>query len=268
MAGGQPLSRRNIRTVAKRALRDGDSDLRGPVGETKAPASPRGRMRVTRINLMGEENLPTSNPLQNPIPRGEVSPQRTPLEAEARVPEKQPPQNAVAAAACAVDVSGRKSIPIASSATAAQGSDDQTPTERVRIMTEPAKRHFDFNAAIDNGAKALSDLVEFHKSNLEAVAASSRLAAVAGEKVTAYMSEYAMGAMKRSNETFKSFTKVKNPAELLKLQGDLAKALVETTVAENSRTAQGYFKLMSEVYEPLRSRYAAVVTKLKLPSAV
>ena len=121
--------------------------------------------------------------------------------------------------------------------------------------------------AMANGTKAIEEFVEFSKGNLEAVMNSGRIAAKGAEEIAKYSAEYGRAAVERANATAKQFAAVKSPTEFFQLQGDVAKQTLDAVVAEGSKFTENYLKLMGEVAQPISSRVAVAVDKVKSTTA-
>lgn len=117
--------------------------------------------------------------------------------------------------------------------------------------------------AFAKGSKAIEELVEFSKGNLEAVAASGRIAAKGAEDIAKYSAEYGRASIEKANATAKQFAAVKTPTEFFQLQGDVAKQTLDAIVAEGSKFTESYLKLLGEVAQPIQNRYAVAVEKVK-----
>lgn len=117
--------------------------------------------------------------------------------------------------------------------------------------------------AMAKGTKAIEELVEFSKGNLEALATSGRVAAKGAEDIAKYSAEYGRATIERANATAKQFAAVKSPTEFFQLQGDIAKQTLDALVAEGSKFTESYLKLIGEVGQPISNRVAVAVDKVK-----
>jgi phasin family protein len=117
--------------------------------------------------------------------------------------------------------------------------------------------------AMSKGTKAIEELVEFSKGNLEAMTASGRVAAKGAEEIAKYSAEYGRATIERANATAKQFAAVKSPTEFFQLQGDVAKQTLDALVAEGSKFTENYLKLLGEIAQPLSNRYAVAAEKVK-----
>jgi phasin family protein len=117
--------------------------------------------------------------------------------------------------------------------------------------------------AMEKGSKSLEDMVEFSKGNLEAVVASGRVAAKGAQDIAKYSAEYGRKSIEDGNATLKQFAAVKSPTEFFQLQSEVAKKNLDAMVAESSKFAESYLKLLGEIVQPIQNRYAVAVEKVK-----
>ena len=117
--------------------------------------------------------------------------------------------------------------------------------------------------AMAKGTKAIEELVDFSKGNLEAVVASGRVAAKGAEEIAKYSAEYGRSTIERANATARQFAAVKSPTEFFQLQGDVAKQTLDALVAEGAKFTENYMKLLGEMVQPLSNRYAVAAEKVK-----
>lgn len=141
----------------------------------------------------------------------------------------------------------------------------QTTTEN---MADRASAMFgDMNGrakdAVAKGTKAIEELVEFSKGNLEAMMTSGRIAAKGAEDIAKYSAEYGRSTMEKANATAKQFASVKSPTEFFQLQGEIAKQTLDALVAEGSKFTESYLKLVGEVSQPISNRVSLAAEKVK-----
>jgi len=135
--------------------------------------------------------------------------------------------------------------------------------------TERAKAIFgDINArtkdAVAKSTKAFEDMNEFAKGNIEALVASSKIAAKGAEDIAKYSAEYGRKAIAETTENAKKFAAVKSPTEFFQLQSELVKSSIDALVSESSKFTENYLKLMGEVTQPISNRVAVAVEKVKI----
>ncbi len=117
--------------------------------------------------------------------------------------------------------------------------------------------------AMAKGTKAIEELVEFSKGNLEAMVASSRVAANGAQEIAKYSAEYGRKSIEDANATAKKFAAVKSPTEFFQLQSEVAKTSLDALVGEASKFTENYLKLLGEVMQPVQNRVAVAVEKVK-----
>lgn len=117
--------------------------------------------------------------------------------------------------------------------------------------------------AMSKGTKAIEELVEFSKGNVEAIVASGRVAAKGAEEIAKYSAEYGRSTVEKANATAKQFAAVKSPTEFFQLQGEVAKQTLDALVAEGSKFTESYLKLIGEISQPISNRVAVAAEKVK-----
>ena len=135
--------------------------------------------------------------------------------------------------------------------------------------TERAKAIFgDLNArtkdAVEKSTKAFEEINEFTKGNIEAMVASSKIAAKGAEDIAKDSAEYGRKAIADTTENAKKFAAVKSPTEFFQLQSELVKSSIDALVSESSKNTENYLKLMGEVAQPISNRVAVAVEKVKI----
>lgn len=126
----------------------------------------------------------------------------------------------------------------------------------------------DFNArtqdAVAKSTKAVEELNDFAKGNVEALVASSKIAAKGAEEIAKYSAEYGRKVIADSTENAKKFAAVKSPTEFFQLQSDLMKSSIDAMVSESSKFTENYLKLVGEITQPISNRVAVAVEKVKV----
>ena len=120
-----------------------------------------------------------------------------------------------------------------------------------------------FKTAFEKSSKTGEELVDFAKGNVEALIASSKIAAKASESLGQDAAEYGKKHFEAATAAFKSFASVKSPTELFQLQSEFAKASFDSIVSEASRVSETLMKVAGDVAQPLSTRYALAAEKIK-----
>ena len=117
--------------------------------------------------------------------------------------------------------------------------------------------------AMEKSSRMGEEMVDFAKGNVEAMVASARVAAKAGETIGQEAADYGRRHFESATAAFKSFATVKSPTELFQLQSEYAKASFDSAVAEASKLSESMMKLAGDIAQPLSNRYAMAAEKFK-----
>jgi len=121
--------------------------------------------------------------------------------------------------------------------------------------------------AMEKSAKIIEELAELGRGNVEALVASSKLAAKGVETLSQDAANYSRKSFEDATAVFKSFADVKSATDFFKLQGDFARSAFDSAVAESARVSESVLKLAGDVAEPLTSRYAVAAERVKTLAA-
>jgi phasin family protein len=143
-----------------------------------------------------------------------------------------------------------------------------TAADTTKIAAEKVQAMFtDINdrakTAFEKSAKLGEEVAELTKGNVEAVIASTKVAAKGAETLTHEISDYSKKSLESATAAMKSFAAVKSPTELFQLQSEFAKTAFDTAVSEASKMSETWMKLANEVAQPISNRYAVAVEKMK-----
>jgi phasin family protein len=117
--------------------------------------------------------------------------------------------------------------------------------------------------AVEKSAKLLEEATELTKGNVEALVASSKIAAKGVETLSQEAADYGRRSFEEASAALKSFAEVKSPTDFFKLQSDYARSAFDSFVAESSKASEKVIKLAGEVAEPITSRYAVAAERVK-----
>ena len=122
-------------------------------------------------------------------------------------------------------------------------------------------------AAAERSAKIAEELADLTRGNVEALVASSKVAAKGFETLGQDAAEYGRKSFEEASAALKGFAEVKSATDLLKLQGDFARAAFDSAVAESARFSEALVKLAGDVVEPINSRYTVATERVKTLAA-
>ena len=122
-------------------------------------------------------------------------------------------------------------------------------------------------AAAEKSAKIVEELADLTRGNVEALVASSKIAAKGVETLSQDAAEYSRKSFEEASAALKSFAEVKSATDFFKLQGDYARSAFDAAVAESARVSETVLKLAGEVAEPINSRYTVAAERVKTLAA-
>ena len=134
--------------------------------------------------------------------------------------------------------------------------------------TENVQAFFgDVNARAKDAAqktqKVVEELTDLAKGNIEALVASSKVAAKGAETLGQDAAEYGRKRFEEASAALRSLSEAKTPADFFRLQSDYAKGAFESLVAESARFSEQLVKLAGDVAEPITSRYSVAAERVK-----
>jgi len=121
--------------------------------------------------------------------------------------------------------------------------------------------------AFEKSAKIVEEFADLTRGNVEAIVASSKVAAKGVETLGQDAAEYGRKSFEDASAAFKSFAEVKSATDFFKLQGDFARSAFDAAVAESARLSETVLKLANDVAEPINSRYAVAADRVKTLAA-
>ena len=92
--------------------------------------------------------------------------------------------------------------------------------------------------AMEKNAKIIEELADLGRGNVEAIVASSKVAAKGVETLSQDAADYSRKSFEDASAAFKSFAEVKSATDFFKLQGDFARSAFDSAVAESARVSR------------------------------
>jgi phasin family protein len=102
--------------------------------------------------------------------------------------------------------------------------------------------------------KAVGELAEIAKANVEALAEAGRIATVGARTIGQDILANGRDSVEQASAAVKSLTEAKSPTEFFQLQSVLARASFDRAVAEGSKLTEQFVKLAGEAVQPLSTR--------------
>ena len=117
-------------------------------------------------------------------------------------------------------------------------------------------------AAYDKLQAYAGEATELAKGNVDAIVESGKILGAGVQDLARSEVEAAKGAFETVTADLKAMVAVKSPAELFKLQGEIARRNFDAAVARASRNAEVSMKLANEAFAPISSRMSVVAEKI------
>ncbi|NWK97210.1 phasin [Sphingobium lactosutens] len=125
----------------------------------------------------------------------------------------------------------------------------------------------DFNektkAHVEKSTKAIEELSDIAKGNVEALVESSKIAAKGIETLGQEAVDYSRKSFEKATASFKTFSSVKTPTEFFQLQSQLFSASFDEFTKEAAKNSEALIKLAGDVAQPLTARVTLVTDKVK-----
>jgi phasin family protein len=122
-------------------------------------------------------------------------------------------------------------------------------------------------AQIERNTRFAEELTELGRGNVEALVASTKVAAKGVETIGQEVAEYSRKSFEEASAALKAFAEVKSPTDFFRLQSEFARTQFDSIVSETSRFSETVIKLAGDVAQPLASRYTVAAEKVKTAAA-
>jgi phasin family protein len=122
-------------------------------------------------------------------------------------------------------------------------------------------------ATAERSAKVAEELADLTRGNVEALVASSKVAAKGVERLSQDVADYSRRSFEEASTALKSVADIKSPTDLFRLQGDFARTAFDSAVAESARFSEAMLKIAGDVVEPITSRYTVAAERAKTLAA-
>ncbi|MCC2976125.1 TIGR01841 family phasin [Sphingomonas sp. PL-96] len=122
-------------------------------------------------------------------------------------------------------------------------------------------------AAMEKSTKAVEEMTDLAKGNVEALVEASRIAAKGLESLGHEAADFGRRNFESATATMKTLASVKSPTEFFKLQSDYVRSTFDALVAETSKNTEAMLKLAGDAAQPLSNRVAIATDKFKVVGA-
>ena len=125
----------------------------------------------------------------------------------------------------------------------------------------------DFNekakASVEKSTKAIEELSDLTKGNVEALVESGKIAAKGIETLGQDAVDYSRKSFEKATASFKSFSTVKTPTEFFQLHSQLLSSSFDEFTKEAAKSSEALIKLAGDVAQPITARVTLVTDKVK-----
>ncbi|CAN5399458.1 hypothetical protein BH10PSE12_BH10PSE12_14080 [soil metagenome] len=118
-------------------------------------------------------------------------------------------------------------------------------------------------AGVEKSTKAIGELSDLTKGNVEALVESGKIAAKGVETMGQEAAEYSRKNFEKATATLKSLASVKTPTEFFQLQSELMSTAFDSFAKEAAKSSEAMIKLAGEVAQPISARVSLVTEKVK-----
>jgi phasin family protein len=130
------------------------------------------------------------------------------------------------------------------------------------VKTAAADAQTRAKAAYDKLQAYAGEATELAKGNVEAIVESGKILGQGVQDIARGEVEAAKGAFETATADVKAMVAVKSPAELFKLQGEIARRNFDAMVARASKNAEVSMKLANDAFAPISSRISVIAEKV------
>lgn len=117
--------------------------------------------------------------------------------------------------------------------------------------------------AIERNTRFAEELTELSKGNVEAMVASTKVAAKAVETIGQEVAEFSRKSFEDASAALKGIADVKSPTDFFRLQSDFARSQFDMMVAETSKLSETMIKFAGQAAEPITDRYSVAAERVR-----
>jgi phasin family protein len=109
-------------------------------------------------------------------------------------------------------------------------------------------------AAVKRSQKALEELAEVSRGNVEALVDAGKIAVEGARSFGQDVVETSREGLEQAADAVRAFAEAKSPTDFMHLQTEFARAQFDRFVSESSRLTETFVKLAGEAIQPIQSR--------------
>jgi len=285
LKGSSPRAKPGSTTLsASEALKAAELAIGGPAA--KKPAASKAVSAAVKPIDTNPQKEPTPTPAPTPTPTPTPAPTPSSKVESVEIPAEKAAPVAVAAATTAVDAPPQPAMPepafTESLPKAETIAHQPLPAEGTKIMNdvietgkkfaEDTKAKFetvyaDMNekakAGVEKSTKAIEEMSDIAKGNVEALVESGKIAAKAMETMGQEAVDYSRKNFEKATASFKTFSTAKTPTEFFQLQSQFLSSSFDEFAKEAAKSSEAMMKLAGDIAQPLTARVTLVTDKVK-----
>ena len=135
------------------------------------------------------------------------------------------------------------------------------PAKKIEDLTAEAQKTVE--ESMEKVSKGFEDATAFSQENMDAIVASSKIAAKAAEDINAELMAYSKKSYEESMAAAKELTSCKSVTEYFEKQNEFAKTSFDTFVAEATKLNEMYTAAAKDAFAPLNDRFSAATEMMK-----
>jgi phasin family protein len=117
--------------------------------------------------------------------------------------------------------------------------------------------------SVERSTKIVEEMTDLTRGNVEAIVASSKVAARGIETLSQEVAEFGRRSFEEASAAVKNIAEVRSATDFFRLQSDYARSAFDSMIAESSKMSEAMMKLAGEVAEPITSRYSVAAERVK-----
>lgn len=138
---------------------------------------------------------------------------------------------------------------------------------KTKMETAYADLNEKAKAGVEKSTKAMEELSDIAKGNVEALVESGKIAAKGLETLGQEVVDYSRKSFEKATASIKSFSTAKTPTEFFQLQSQFFSSSFDEFTKEAAKSSEAFVKLAGDIAQPLTARATLVTDKVKALAA-
>lgn len=134
---------------------------------------------------------------------------------------------------------------------------------KAKMETAYADLNEKAKAGVEKSTKAMEELSDIAKGNVEALVESGKIAAKGFETLGQEAVDYSRKSFEKATASIKSFSTAKTPTEFFQLQSQFLSSSFDEFTKEAAKSSEAFIKLAGDISQPLTARVTLVTDKVK-----